>query len=91
MVLFELLSIYTRLLPNLGLWNPLSVVGIESFITILRTVFNKMAFDVTALANVSRAGFFAAEVLKLHVMHLRTHHLSDLATVELHCGVCIHF
>jgi len=76
MVLFELLRIYiTRVLVNLGPWNPLSIVGIESFIAILRTVFDMMAFDVTAIANVSRAVFVAAEVLKLHVLHLRTHSL----------------
>jgi hypothetical protein len=87
MVLFELLSVDTSLLPNLRFRNPFPIVGIESLISVLRTVFYQMTFDVTALANITRTRFTASKAIKLH---LRAHHLRNLVTVKLHSRVHIH-
>jgi len=83
-VLFKLLSIDPSLLPNLGLWDSLTVIWIKGFVTILRTVNNIVTFDVTTSASVCRWWFFVSGILKLLLVHHGTH------VVKLCCRVCIH-
>jgi hypothetical protein len=56
-IFFELLRVDTRLLPNFRFRDTFTIVGVKSFIAVLRTVSNQMTFYVTTLANVTSARF----------------------------------
>ena len=87
-IFFKLLRVDACLLPNFRFRDTFTIVGVISFIAILRTVFNQMTFDVTTLANVTSARFAGSKTIKLH---LWTHYLSNVATVKLCSRVCHHF
>ena len=92
-VLFELLRIQAMLLVDFCSRDSLAVVWVVGFVSVLRTVFNEMAFNLTTPADVARSKDFVLLIaansdLLIHLLHHLLKH--NLVIFGFGKRICFH-